>query len=111
MKLNTETIGVQMMVKIYEVMGATQQAATVMPAAYQQQARVNKVMKDIAASDAKQQEPTEMDKVLAMRQMATRRKQADKEYALRMQQQATNAVTQAQTQAHNIRTKAATRQR
>lgn len=86
------------MVKIYEVMGSAapqQQTTTVQPTVLRQQARVGKVMQQIAASDAQQQEPTEMDKVLAMRQMAAKRKQADKLYAQRLAQQLGNAQTQA----------------
>jgi hypothetical protein len=71
------------MVKVLEVIGNAQQQqpAAVVPTAMKQQQRVNGVMQQIAAADAKPQPATEMDKILAMRQMAAQKKQADFVYA------------------------------
>jgi hypothetical protein len=51
-------------------------------------------MQQIAAADAKPQPATEMDKILAMRQMSAKRKQADLVYAQRAQRQAAYAQAQ-----------------
>ena len=84
------------MVKVFEVIGNAQQQqpAAVVPTAMQQQQRVNGVMQQIAAADAKLQPATEMDKILAMRQMAAQKKQADLVYAQRAQRQAAYAQAQ-----------------
>lgn len=82
------------MVKVFEVIGSTAQQPAVQPTALKQQQRVNGVMQQIAASDAKPQPATEMELVLAMQNMATRRKQADLLYAQRAQRQAAYAKAQ-----------------
>jgi hypothetical protein len=51
-------------------------------------------MQQIAAADAKPQPATEMDKILAMRQMAAQKKQADLVYAQRARRQAAYAQAQ-----------------
>ena len=85
--------------KVKEIIEARrQQTATVQPSLVKQQARVGKVMGQIAASDA-QQAPTEMDKVMAMRQMATMKKQTDKNYAARLQRQQALATQRTQLRA------------
>lgn len=77
--------------KVKEIIEARrQQTAVVLPSLVKQQARVGRVMGQIAASDA-QQQPTEMDKVLAMRQTAAVKKQTDRNYAARLRQQLANA--------------------
>jgi hypothetical protein len=84
------------MVKVFEVIGNAQQQqpAAVVPTAMKQQQRVNGVMQQIAAADAKPQPATEMDKILAMRQMAAQKKQADLVYAQRARRQAAYAQAQ-----------------
>ncbi len=78
--------------KIKEVIVVeAKQAALPQPSVVKQQQRVGKVLAQMAASDAKQQEPTEMDKVLAMRRYADLRKQTDKAYAVRLRSQLANA--------------------
>ena len=78
--------------KINEVIvSKPQKAATVQPTVVQQQRKVAGVVGQIAASDA-QQPPTELEKVLALRQMAALKKRTDKIYAARLQQQLANAL-------------------
>ena len=77
--------------KIKEIIESTQEnVVTMQPSVVKQQARVSKVVRDIATSDAKQV-PSEMDKVMAMRSYATMKKRADKQYAERLRQQLANA--------------------
>ena len=63
---------------------------SVQPAMMKQQARVGKVVAQIAASD-QQRAPTELDKVLAMRSYSNMKKRADRTYAERLRQQLTAA--------------------
>lgn len=56
------------------------------PSVLKRQQRVGKVMQQIAASD-QQQQPTEIDKVLAMRRYADWQKQTDQKYRQRLKQQ------------------------
>jgi hypothetical protein len=73
--------------KIKEVIVCeARQASVPQPSVVKQQQRVGKVMQQIAASD-QQQEPSEMDKVLAMRRYAEMKKQTDKAYAVRLRRQ------------------------
>jgi len=76
--------------KIAEVINGAAQQGVVQPSVLQQQARVGSVIKQIATSDAAKP-ASEMDKVLAMRQMATMKKQTDNAYAKRLRQQLANA--------------------
>ena len=77
--------------KINEIITSNQgQSAVAQPAAVKQQARVAKVVANIAASDTKQA-PSEMDKVLAMRAYADMKDRADKDYKQRLKQQLSNA--------------------
>jgi hypothetical protein len=83
--------------KVFEVIGNPQQQAqpvAVQPTAVKQQARVGRVMQQIAVSDAQPQPPTEMDMVMAMRKMHAKRKQADQAYAKRLRTQSANAERQ-----------------
>lgn len=83
------------MVKVYEVLGnAPKQTAVVLPAALKQQQRINGVVQQMTADEAKPRPATETEKMLAMRQMATKRKQADLAYAQRARQQLANADAQ-----------------
>jgi hypothetical protein len=68
------------------------QRAVIQPSVVKKQQRVGKVVAQIAASDAKQQQPSEMDKVMAMRQYANWQKQTDKAYTQRLKQQLVKAV-------------------
>lgn len=77
--------------KINEIIEQSRRAAPLQPTVVQQQQRVGKVLTQIAASD-QQQEPTEMDKVLAMRNYADMKKRNDKLYAHRLQQQLAKAA-------------------
>jgi hypothetical protein len=76
--------------KICEIIANVPQNNRLQPSMVKQQARVGKVVAQIAASDQKQQ-PTEMDKVMAMRSYATMKKQNDKLYAQRLRQQLASA--------------------
>ncbi len=62
------------------------QDAVPQPSVVKQQQRVGKVVQQIAASN-KQQEPTEMDKVLAMRQYANWKKRIDQMYLQQLRAQ------------------------
>jgi len=76
--------------KIKEIIANAPQNNRMQPSVVKQQARVGKVVAQIAASD-QQQQPTEMDKVLAMRRYSDLKKRNDKVYARRLQQQLANA--------------------
>ena len=76
--------------KINEIVASAPQNNRLQPSVVKQQARVGKVVAQIAASD-QQQAPTELDKVLAMRSYANMKKRADRTYAERLRQQLTNA--------------------
>jgi hypothetical protein len=76
--------------KICEIIGSTARSNQPQPTAIQQQQRVGKVVAQIAASD-QQQQPTEMDKVLAMRSYAAMKKRNDRLYAQRLKQQLAKA--------------------
>jgi hypothetical protein len=66
--------------------------ARVQPSVVTQQAKVAGVVGQIAVSD-QQQPPTEMDKVMAMRQYAAVKKQTDRAYAERLRQLLATAET------------------
>lgn len=72
--------------KINEIVANAPQNNRLQPSVVKQQARVGKVVAQIAASD-QQQAPTELDKVLAMRSYANMKKRADRTYAERLRQQ------------------------
>ncbi len=77
--------------KINEVIvSKPQKAATVQPTVVQQQRKVAGVVGQIAVSDARQP-ATELEKVLAMRQMSALQKRTDKTYAEKLRQQLANA--------------------
>lgn len=78
--------------KINEIITNAPQNNRMLPSVVKQQARVGKVVAQIAASD-QQQQPTEMDKVLAMRRYSDLKKRNDKLYAQRLRQQLANAQT------------------
>lgn len=78
--------------KVYEVIGNSAQAP-VQPSVLAQQTRVNKLIQQMAATDA-QKPATEMDKVVAMQQMADLKKRTDNAYANRLRQQLANAEQQ-----------------
>lgn len=60
--------------------------AVPVPSVLKRQQRVGKVMQQIAAND-QQQQPSEMDKVMAMRQYANWQKLTDRLYQKRLKQQ------------------------
>lgn len=66
------------------------QQPNVQPSAIKQQSRVSKVVTKIADSEA-QQQPTEMDKVMAMRQYAAMKTQTDNNYATGLSNQLATA--------------------
>lgn len=73
--------------KISEVIVCeAKKAVAPVPSVIKRQQRVGKVMQQIAASD-QQQQPSEMDKVMAMRQYAKWQRQTDKMYRQRLKQQ------------------------
>lgn len=72
--------------RIHEILARTRKVLDVQPAPAQRQSRINQVVSQIAASD-QQKQPTEMDKVLAMRQYANMKKQANRNYVQNLQQQ------------------------
>jgi len=76
--------------KISEIISNTKQVLNVQPSLVKQQSRVGKVVAQIAASDA-QQQPTELDKVLAMRAYSRMKKRNDRLYAERLRQQLAKA--------------------
>ena len=80
------------MMKIDEIVANAPQNNRIQPSVVKQQVRVGKVVAQIAASD-QQLEPTEMDKVLAMRGYANMKKRTDKIYAQRLRQQLASAET------------------
>jgi hypothetical protein len=70
--------------KISEVIVCeAKKAVAPVPSVLKQQQRVGKVMQQIAASD-QQQQPNEMDKVMAMRRYADWQKQTDQIYRQRL---------------------------
>ena len=75
--------------KVFEVIQQRQPAA-VQPSVVTQQRKVAGVVGQIAAGE-QQQPPTEMDKVMAMRQYAAVKKQTDRTYAERLRQLLTKA--------------------
>ncbi len=79
--------------RICEVIARKKQVIDVQPAQMQRQSRINQVVNQIAASDQKQQ-PTEMDKVMATRQYANMKKQAQQNYTKQLRLQLANAQRQ-----------------
>lgn len=72
--------------RISEVIVCEARKAVPVPSVVKRQQRVGKLVQQIAASD-QQQQPTEMDKVLAIRQYANWQKQADKIYTQGLRKQ------------------------
>ena len=70
--------------KVFEVI-QQRRPVQVQPSVVTQQRKVAGVVGRLAASD-QQQPPTEMDKVMAMRQYAAVKRQTDKTYAERLRQ-------------------------
>jgi len=79
--------------RICEVIARKKQVIDVQPAQMQRQSRINQVVNQIAASD-QQQQPSEMDKVMATRQYATMKKQAQQNYTKQLRLQLANAQRQ-----------------
>lgn len=72
--------------KISKIIANEPLGVKLQPSVVAQQQRVGKMVAQIAASDQLQQ-PTEMEKVLAMRVRAAQQKQSDKGYAAALMQQ------------------------
>lgn len=80
--------------KVCEIITANtaQRPVAVQPSVVKQQTQVGKVMANITASD-QQKPPTELEKVLAMRNVSKLKKRTDAAYAQRLRQQLANAET------------------
>ena len=76
--------------KINEIITSAPQAVQVQPSVVKRQARVNKVVAQIAASE-KQLPPTEDEKVRAMWALRDMKKVNDKRYAQNLRQQLAKA--------------------
>ena len=79
-----------MKMKINEIIARTPQAVQLQPSVVKRQARVNKVVAQIEASE-KQLPPTEDEKVLAMWALRDMKTQTDKQYAQNLRQQLAKA--------------------
>ena len=79
--------------KINEVIGKTKKVLDIQPKTLARQTRVNNLVSQIAASD-QQQQPSEMDKVMATRQYANMKKQAQQNYTKQLRLQLANAQRQ-----------------
>jgi hypothetical protein len=80
--------------KINEVIGKTKKVLDIQPQTVARQTRVNNLVSQIATSD-QQQQPSEMDKVMATRQYANMKKQAQQNYTKQLRLQLANAQRQA----------------
>lgn len=80
--------------RFYEFAAPVKNVLHVQPEAVKQQARVRKVVAQIAASE-RNQEPTELDKVLAMQRMAAMKKAANKNHVRQLRNQLAVAVKHA----------------
>jgi hypothetical protein len=77
--------------KVCEVIAnRSQKPVAVQPSVVKQQTQIGNVMANIAASDQRKP-PTELEKVLAMRNVRNMKKRTDKAYADRLRQQLANA--------------------
>jgi len=78
--------------KVCEIISANaaQRPVAISPSVVKQQTQVGKVMANIAASDQRKP-PTELEKVLAMRNVSKLRKRTNAAYAQRLRQQLANA--------------------
>ena len=72
--------------KINEIIASTPKVVQLQPSLVKRQARVNKVVAQIAASE-KQQPPTEDEKVLAMWALRDMKAKTDQQYAQQLRQQ------------------------
>jgi hypothetical protein len=59
----------------------------IQPAAVQQQSRINKVVANYAASEQRQQNPTETEIAIAMQRYGEMKRQAQKRYIARLRMQ------------------------
>lgn len=77
--------------KVCEIIANTaQRPVAVQPSVVKQQTQVGKVMANIAVGD-QQKPPTELEKVLAMRNVSKLKKRTDAAYAQRLRQQLAKA--------------------
>lgn len=82
--------------KVFEVIGnpAAAQPIAPQPTALKQQTRVGQVVKQMTASDAKQQKPNAIDFHLAAGIHRQQQRQANQVYAKRLRQQLASAQSQ-----------------
>ena len=86
--------------KIAEVVNNTAQPIVVQPSALQRQARINKIVQQLAMADARNAqtgEPTEDELFFARKIFGQQKDKADADYAKQQQQQATNTAIAANT--------------
>jgi len=86
-----------MKMKVCEIIAAntSQRPVAVPPSVVKQQTQVGRVMANIAASDQRKP-PTELEKVLAMRNVRKLKKRTDMAYAERLRHQLANAKVAAE---------------
>jgi hypothetical protein len=90
--------------KIAEVVNNAAQPIVVQPSALQRQARINKIVQQLAAADfqnAQTGEPTEDELFFARKIFKQQKDKADADYEQRQQQQATNTAIAANTVANS----------
>ena len=101
--------------KIAEVIDKAAQPIVVQTSAVQRQARINKIVQQLAVADfqnAQTSEPTEDELFFARKIFKQQKDKADAEYELRQQQQATNTAIAANTVATTVNpTKVVNRQK
>jgi len=77
--------------KVFEIVAnTTQKPVALQPSVVKQQTQVGRVMANIAASDQRKP-PTELEKVLAMRNVSKLKKRTNAAYAQRLRRQLANA--------------------
>ena len=89
--------------KIAEVLDKAAQPIVLQPSALQRQARINKIVHQLAMADAQNAqtgEPTEDEMFFARKIFKQQKDEADAEYELRQRQQATNTAIAANTVAN-----------
>jgi hypothetical protein len=93
--------------KIAEVVNDAAPLIVVQPSAQQRQARINKIVQNLAIADAQNaqsSEPTEDELFFARKIFKQQKDKADADYALRQQQQNTNAAIATNTVANSATT-------
>jgi hypothetical protein len=91
--------------KIAEVIDKAAQPTVVQPSALQRQARINKIVQQLAVADfqnAQTSEPTEDELFFARKIFKQQKEKADADSAKQQQQQATNSAIAANTVANTV---------